>query len=203
MPKGNSLCKSQGHESQPSLIPGWWRCSRCSAVGKDLPTRELLHSIHTEQKEPVANSPEPVLASPDLREEEAAQAIATTKPESKKARARRTKPAAAEEWDETGGSLDGGDETGGTLRDWKEPTRTRYEEAGEEERATRDRLYAWGLAHDFPTVRFQHSGGVPRMTYYPYIASGEPGFRLFRDHHLSDEIYAGVNFCQACDRGET
>src|SRR5579859_3905835 len=138
----------------------------------------------------VEATPEP--AQPAQPAQKVATTPETTTPEPKKARARRAKSAAAEE----------GDEMGGSLEDWKEPNRTRYEESGEEERATRDRLFAWGRDHGFPTLRFQHSGGVPRMTYYPYIASGEPCWRLFRDHHRDDEIYAGVNFCQACDRGE-
>src|SRR5579859_2739308 len=82
----------------------------------------------------VEATPEP--AQPAQPAQKVATTPETMMPEPKKARARRTKSAAAEEWSEEGGSLDGGNETGGALRDWKQPTRTRYEEAGEEERAT-------------------------------------------------------------------
>ena len=88
------------------------------------------------------------------------------------------------------------------LEEWRPPERSRYEEAGEEERAVRDRLYAWGQAHDFPRLRFMLKAGVPLCPYYPMIASGQGSWRWDCHHYGIDVIEGALAFCETCDRGE-
>jgi hypothetical protein len=163
MPKANNICKSQGHDWQPSLIPGYQRCGRCPAARPEPSAQEPSSSVHTE--------PEPALAVQKYVPHVLSNDPATEH------------QVVEDEMEEEPYTHSG---------------KTRYEECreGSEERKARDWLFAWGRDHGFPILRYPHYGGVPRMTYYPDIPSGEPCWRGFCHNQRDDVIFAGVEYCE-------